>query len=185
LTKHLLNTLADESNPITHSDIYQRSDFVNSMATGHQRSDGRGNHKPYLASRSKKLAEQLPEQDSNHEAGVLRGVRVYIDGYLANSTDIEMKRIVKLAGGEVLYAASGATHILTSQQLSGAKTQKILSGKVRSIVHVVRPEWITDSIDAGKRLSERSYSLLHNKTNKNLSDMLKASSTPDAPIELD
>lgn len=72
------------------------------MATGHQRSDGRGNHKPYLASRGKKLAEQLPEQSSNPEANVLRGVRVYIDGYLANSTDIEMKRIVKLAGGEVL-----------------------------------------------------------------------------------
>lgn len=72
------------------------------MATGHQRSDGRANHKPYLASRSKKLAEQLPVQPSAPEDNVLRGVRVYIDGYLANSTDIEMKRIVKLAGGQVL-----------------------------------------------------------------------------------
>lgn len=60
------------------------------------------NHKPYLETRSKKLAEQLPEKSSTPEADVLRGVRVYIDGYLANSTDIEMKRIIKLAGGQAM-----------------------------------------------------------------------------------
>lgn len=185
LTKHLLNTLTDESNPITHSDIAQRSDYVTSTATGHQRSDGRGNHKPYLEARSKKLAEQLPTRDSAPETGVLRGVRVYIDGYLANSTDIEMKRIVKLAGGDVMYTASGATHILTSQQLSGSKTQKILAGSNRSIVHVVRPEWVTDSIAAGKRLPERTYSMLPKGTTKNLVEMLGAGSSRDVPIVLE
>lgn len=69
--------------------------------------------------------------------------------------------------------------------MSGSKTQKILSGKSRSIVHVVRPEWITDSIDAGKRLPERSYSVLRNDTNKTLFDVVKAGSSPDAPIELE
>ena len=29
---------------------------------------------------------------------------VYINGYLADTTDIEMKRIVTLAGGQILYA---------------------------------------------------------------------------------
>ena len=77
-------------------------DYVNSTATGHQRSDGRGHHKPYLEARGQKLAEQLPAHDSPPETDVLRGVRVYIDGYLANSTDIEMKRTVKLAGGDVM-----------------------------------------------------------------------------------
>lgn len=75
---------------------------MTSTATGHQRSEGRGNHKPYLEARSKKLEEQLPASDSAPETNVLRGVRVYINGYLANSTDIEMKRIVKLAGGDVM-----------------------------------------------------------------------------------
>jgi hypothetical protein len=78
------------------------ADFVNSMTTGHQRSDGRAKYQPYLEARSKKLTEQLPEQSTAPEANVLRGVRVYIDGYLANSTDIEMKRIVTLAGGQAL-----------------------------------------------------------------------------------
>ena len=77
-------------------------DYVTSTTTGHQRSEGRGNHKPYLEDRSKKLAEQLPAHSCPPETNVLRGVRAYIDGYLVNSTDIEMKRIVKLAGGDVM-----------------------------------------------------------------------------------
>ena len=74
------------------------------MATGHQRSDGRANQKPYLDARKKKLSEQRPEPEATSPGAnnVLRGVRIYIGGYLDNSTDIEMKRIVKAAGGEVL-----------------------------------------------------------------------------------
>lgn len=69
------------------------------MATGHQRGEGGSRHRgDYMETRSKKLAAQLPEKPSE---GVLRNVRVYIDGYLDNTTDIEMKRIVTLAGGEV------------------------------------------------------------------------------------
>ncbi len=72
------------------------------MATGHQRSDGRGNQKPYMELRGKKLRAQLPDTPSAREAKVLTGVRVYIDGYLEDTTDIEMKRIVTLNGGQVL-----------------------------------------------------------------------------------
>lgn len=50
-----------------------------------------------METRSKKLANQLPEKSDK----ILRNVRVYIDGYLDNTTDIEMKRIVTIAGGEV------------------------------------------------------------------------------------
>ncbi len=58
------------------------------MVTGHQRGEGRANQKSYLTSRSKKLEDQLPERNTNAEAKVLSGVRVYIDGYLNISTDI-------------------------------------------------------------------------------------------------
>ena len=34
---------------------------------------------------------------------VMEGVRVYINGYLCDTTDIEMKRTVTLAGGQVLF----------------------------------------------------------------------------------
>ena len=52
---------------------------------------------PYIKARVRKLAAQLPETETH----VLRGVRVYINGYLDNTTDIEMKRIVSLAGGQM------------------------------------------------------------------------------------
>ncbi|TBU32895.1 hypothetical protein BD311DRAFT_785510 [Dichomitus squalens] len=173
LTKHVLNTLKDESNPITHSNIYLRTDHICSAATGHQRSDGRGPRKSYMEVRRDKLAKQLPETSTE----VLRNVRVYINGYLDNTTDIEMKRIVTLAGGQVMHTASGATHILTSQQLSGAKTHKLLTTKSKGIVHVVRPEWVTDSIDAGKRLSEKDYAVIKVTNSLKITDMFGAGSS--------
>lgn len=82
---------------------YILSDHIVSAATGHQRSDGRGQvNKGYMASRSAKLRSQLPERLEGPEGEILRGVRIYINGYLEDTTDIEMKRIVTLAGGQIL-----------------------------------------------------------------------------------
>ncbi|KAM5540394.1 hypothetical protein V8D89_005852 [Ganoderma adspersum] len=173
LTKHLLNTLKDESNPITHSNIYERSDFICSAATGHQRGDGRGPRRSYLEVRRDKLSRQLPETSTE----VLRNVRIYINGYLEDTTDIEMKRIVTIAGGQIMHTASGATHILTSQQLSGAKTHKFLTTKSKGVVQVVRPEWVTDSIKAGKRLSEREYTVIRDTNTCKITDMFCAGSS--------
>lgn len=46
------------------------------------------------------------EQACNMNTNVLRNVKAYIDGFLENTTDIEMKRIITEAGGEVLYVLS-------------------------------------------------------------------------------
>lgn len=77
-------------------------DHITSTATGHQRGEGRVNQQLYLESRNKKLRAQLPQASSVSGAEILAGVRVYIDGYLEDTTDIEMKRIVTLAGGRML-----------------------------------------------------------------------------------
>lgn len=77
-------------------------DHVTSTATGHQRGERRVNQKSYLESRDQKLRAQLPQAPSVSGIEVLTGVRVYIDGYLEDTTDIEMKRIVALAGGRML-----------------------------------------------------------------------------------
>lgn len=70
------------------------------------------------------------------------------------------------------YSASGATHILTSQQLSGSKTHKLLTQKkMRVRPHVVRPEWVFDSLDRGRRVPEREYSVLKNEGNRGLDEM--------------
>lgn len=74
------------------------ADHICSAATGHQRGEGRGPQQPYVKARFRKLAAQLPEKSTE----VLRNVRIYINGYLDNTTDIEMKRIVSLAGGQVM-----------------------------------------------------------------------------------
>ncbi|KAI6035126.1 hypothetical protein F5J12DRAFT_917819 [Pisolithus orientalis] len=174
VTKHLLRTLADESNPITHSNIYERSDTVVSATNGHQRGERRGHcgARQYFDDRNRKLAAQSKEEPTT---GVLRGVRVYISGYLSGTTDIEMKHIVALAGGTTLLTPNGATHILTSQQLSGSKTHKLLTSKRRNLVHVVKPEWVTDSVKAGKRLHESRYAVVLTSSTRNLVDMMKAS----------
>ncbi|KAA1466316.1 hypothetical protein DENSPDRAFT_768411, partial [Dentipellis sp. KUC8613] len=99
---------------------------------------------------------------------ILQNVRVYINGYLRDTTDIEMKRRVIEAGGRVMYTAAGATHILTSQQLNGGKTHKLLSSRTPSKVSVVRPEWVLDSILAGKRLPERQYHVVRDESSRTL-----------------
>ncbi|KAJ8496129.1 hypothetical protein ONZ45_g12572 [Pleurotus djamor] len=220
LTHLVLSTLSHRSNPITHSDIYERTEHIVSAASGHQRGDGRvnGGHKAWFDHRSSKLNEQRNAEamrtasssastslttststtsttstsstsattissnntngkaSGNSKASVLKGVRVYINGYLRNTTDIEMKRIVIGAGGSILLTPSGATHILTSQQLSGSKTHKILtaknskrSGHVQ--VHVVRPEWVMDSIAAGRKVREVDYAVVRDGSMRRIEDM--------------
>ena len=68
--------------------------------------------------------------------------------------------------------ASDCTHILTSQQLSGSKTHRILTTKMRTKVHVVKPEWVLDSVRAGKRKLEQEYSIIKLTTTRDLRDML-------------
>ena len=35
--------------------------------------------------------------------GVLEGIKIYVGGYMAGTTDIEMKRIVTMAGGKIMW----------------------------------------------------------------------------------
>ena len=122
---------------------------------------------------------------------VMEGVRVYINGYLCDTTDIEMKRTVTLAGGQVLFVSppckkysrsslsqrlpsqtpSNATHILTSQGLNGSKTHKHLTKNARNKVHIVKPEWVVDSINTGKRLPERHYAVVVDNTMNSVAAM--------------
>jgi len=70
--------------------------------------------------------------------------------------------------------ASGATHILTSQQLSGSKTERSLTTKSRVKYHVVRPEWLFDSVKAGTKKNEWNYSIIKNEAQGSLDGFLKA-----------
>ncbi|GJJ07491.1 hypothetical protein Clacol_001693 [Clathrus columnatus] len=157
-SKNILTTLKDKSNPITHSLKGIQKDHVDSCVTGHQLSDGRI-PTVVIKSRTKKLREQRIEKGRN-ECGILAGTRIYIGGYLAGTTDLEMKRLVILEGGEIQKTAASATHIITSQGLSASKTQKYLNGNHNT--HIVTPEWVTDSISSRKRKKEWDYAVFRN-----------------------
>lgn len=73
------------------------------MASGHQVSESRRNHRPYLQERSRKLAVQKETTNAAEQPQILSNVKVYIDGLLSGTTDIEMKRVVSRAGGQILY----------------------------------------------------------------------------------
>ena len=56
------------------------------------------------------------------------------------------------------HGASGATHIITSHDsLNASATHKFLNTKPKNKVYVVKPEWVIESIKAGKRRPERGY----------------------------
>jgi len=172
LTNHLLNTLSDTSNPITHSNIVERTDHVVAFATGHQVAEGGRKQRPYMLYRTEKLSAQ--RETTNRDAGILKDIKIYINGYLEFTTDIEMKRIIAQAGGQIVGTASQCTHILTSRSLSASKTQQFLNQHSRHKKHVVRPEWVMDSIAAGKRRPERSYRLVNTCASSSLQQFLQS-----------
>ncbi|PPR07200.1 hypothetical protein CVT26_012633 [Gymnopilus dilepis] len=156
ITKDLLTTLSHTSNPITHSDIYERTDHIVSFSTGHQVSEGRRKTVHSEDRRSKLHAQQ---GQASKEAGVLKNTKIYVNGYLESTTDIEIKRLITQAGGTVMYSASQSTHIVTSRPLSGSKTEKLLTKRKGPHLYVIKPEWVLDSIATGRRLPERGYSV--------------------------
>jgi len=104
--------------------------------------------------------QKLKAQREEAVLGALNNTRVYINGYLRDTTDIEMKRIITEAGGQPVQSASNATHIITSQCLSGTKTDRLLTTSRGRKPYVVKPEWVIDSIAAGRRLREEKYSVV-------------------------
>ncbi|KAH6915315.1 hypothetical protein BKA70DRAFT_1557609 [Coprinopsis sp. MPI-PUGE-AT-0042] len=159
LNEVLIATLSKATNPITHSDLRERSDKVHTASTGHQRAEERYSRREYLSIREPKLKLQRANSSKDMEAPqIFRNVRVYINGYLEATTDIEIKRIVAEGGGSVVPTPSRSTHILTSTGLSGSKSQKVLKGQSQKR-YIVKPEWVLDSHEQGKRRSESMYTI--------------------------
>jgi len=57
-------------------------------------------------------------------------------------------------------SASRCTHVVTSQGLNAAETHKFLTKNQRNKIHIVKPEWVIDSVAAGRRRPERLYSTI-------------------------
>ncbi|KAG0142912.1 hypothetical protein CROQUDRAFT_208884 [Cronartium quercuum f. sp. fusiforme G11] len=152
------STLKDPSNPITHNDGYKRAHHVVSSSTGHQQSNGRSasSSSKWQATRNAKLKAQAKEAENT----TLKDVVIYINGYTGQVTNQQLIAMVLSAGGQVRRIMSGScTHVVTAMPLSGSKTEKELLRK-RSGVPIVRPEWVIESIRAGKRQAEWKYPVM-------------------------
>uniref|UniRef100_A0A4W5NCC2 DNA repair protein REV1 n=1 Tax=Hucho hucho TaxID=62062 RepID=A0A4W5NCC2_9TELE len=113
----------------------------------------------YMAAKVSKLDEQF-KMDAPREkqkdgacSSIFTGVAIYVNGYTDPTAD-ELRRLMMLHGGQfhMYYSRSKTTHIIATN-LPNSKIQELRDQKV------VRPEWITDSIKAGRLLSYLQYQL--------------------------
>lgn len=113
----------------------------------------------YMAAKVTKLDEQFKlnatreKQKEGTSSSIFRGVAIYVNGYTDPSAD-ELRRLMMVHGGQfhVYYSRSKTTHIIASN-LPNCKVQELRGEKV------IRPEWITDSIKAGRLLPHLKYQL--------------------------
>jgi len=95
-------------NPITHSNVADRTEHYVTFSTGHQVAEGRINQGSYMASREDKLRVQHDEIPKSRYEGnnnnILKGTRIYVNGYLESTTDLEVKKIIIQLGGQLVYA---------------------------------------------------------------------------------
>ncbi|XP_052820152.1 DNA repair protein REV1-like [Mya arenaria] len=112
----------------------------------------------YMNAKRQKLQDQYvvsaPDQKEGTERpNIFAGVAIYVNGYTKPSSD-ELKRLIILHGGryEHYLYRTRVTHVIATN-LPDSKVKDLKGLKV------VRPEWITDSIAAGKLLSYTRYQL--------------------------
>ncbi|XP_015253673.1 PREDICTED: DNA repair protein REV1 isoform X1 [Cyprinodon variegatus] len=119
----------------------------------------------YMAAKVSKLDEQFKlnatreKQKEGTSSSIFSGVAIYVNGYTDPSAD-ELRRLMMLHGGQfhVYYSRSKTTHIIASN-LPNCKIQELRGEKV------IRPEWITDSIKAGRLLPYLKYQLYAKQKN--------------------
>ncbi|KAL6101042.1 rev1 [Pungitius sinensis] len=113
----------------------------------------------YMAAKVSKLEEQFKhdapreKQKDGSYSDIFSGVSIYVNGYTEPSAD-ELRRLMMLHGGHfhVYYSRSKTTHIIANN-LPNSKIQELKGEKI------IRPQWITDSVEAGHLLPHLQYQL--------------------------
>ncbi|XP_077605378.1 DNA repair protein REV1 isoform X1 [Crocuta crocuta] len=119
--------------------------------------DGWENWDGYMAAKVQKLEEQFRSdavlQKDETSSTIFSGVAIYVNGYTDPSAE-ELRKLMMLHGGQyhVYYSRSKTTHIIATN-LPNAKIKELKGEKV------IRPEWIVESIKAGRLLSYIPYQL--------------------------
>ncbi|XP_038061911.1 DNA repair protein REV1-like [Patiria miniata] len=128
--------------------------------------NGWGEWGGYMNAKKQKLAEQFTEDTPRNieiagaatGSRIFDGVTIHVNGYTVPSSD-ELKRLMMLHGGMFhhYYSKTKVSHIIATR-LPYAKIKELRDEKI------VKPEWITDSIKAGKLLPDNPYQLYTNRT---------------------
>uniref|UniRef100_A0A2K6V730 DNA repair protein REV1 n=1 Tax=Saimiri boliviensis boliviensis TaxID=39432 RepID=A0A2K6V730_SAIBB len=117
----------------------------------------------YMAAKVQKLEEQFRSDAAMQKDGssstIFSGVAIYVNGYTDPSAE-ELRKLMMLHGGQyhVYYSRSKTTHIIATN-LPNAKIKELKGEKV------IRPEWIVESIKAGRLLSYIPYQLYTKQSN--------------------
>ncbi|XP_061024518.1 DNA repair protein REV1 isoform X3 [Eubalaena glacialis] len=110
-----------------------------------------------MAAKVQKLEQQFRSDAAIQKDGasstIFSGVAIYVNGYTDPSAE-ELRKLMMLHGGQyhVYYSRSKTTHIIATN-LPNAKLKELKGEKV------IRPEWIVESIKAGRLLSYIPYQL--------------------------
>ncbi|XP_063161039.1 DNA repair protein REV1 isoform X2 [Candoia aspera] len=126
--------------------------------------DGWGTWGGYMSAKVQKLEDQfrseaaMQHQKDGNSSSIFSGVAIFVNGFTDPSAD-ELRRLMMLHGGQyhVYYSRSKTTHIIATN-LPNAKIKELKGEKV------VRPDWIIDSIKAGRLLSYVPYQLYTKQT---------------------
>ena len=108
----------------------------------------------YMRAKKRKLRDQFADLVQEQASNIFAGVTVYVNGWTQPNAD-ELKRLVHAHGGRYeynLYGDACVTHTIATN-LPHAKIRNLNGG------FVCTPDWIVDSVAAGRRLPEESYLL--------------------------
>lgn len=103
-----------------------------------------------MGAKKSKLMEQYEKQTSNEIknklSDIFKGIAIFVNGYTIPSSE-ELKYLMALHGGVFHhYQNSKTTHIIASI-LPDTKVKQLGNN-----VKIVKPAWISDSIEANKLL---------------------------------
>ncbi|WVO13999.1 hypothetical protein L204_101624 [Cryptococcus depauperatus] len=176
VTEKMMRTLGREENPITNSDLPKRSDHVISCAIGHQRAEQRG--ATMNMTYAKVRTAQLETQSRAKKTGLFKGCLFYFTGSTGPKvSSLQLRNLISENGGcFTTIQTSACTHIIANNGLSGSKTQKHLDlqggRRSSSQARIVRVEWLLDSVDKGRKLSEAGYGTVKHPTQPDLFDTI-------------
>ncbi|XP_004633251.1 DNA repair protein REV1 isoform X2 [Octodon degus] len=134
----------------------------------------------YMAAKVQKLEEQFRSDAALQKDGtsstIFSGVAIYVNGYTDPSAE-ELRKLMMLHGGQyhVYYSRSKTTHIIATN-LPTAKIKELKGEKV------IRPEWIVESIKAGRLLSYIPYQLFTRQSSAQKSLNFNPVCKPEDPV---